>query len=69
MKCTTKYTAQKMKFSIKDFLNKCDQINWNQHLLNSAQNQSRWLLQMCLILFSESSIWDKVTINIIQSKY
>ena len=38
MKCTTKYTAQKMKFSIKDFLNKCDQINWNQHLLNSAQN-------------------------------
>ena len=38
MTCTTKYTAQKMKFSIKDFFNKCDQINWNQHLLNPAQN-------------------------------
>ena len=34
------YTAQKMKFSIKDFFSKCDQIRWKlriwSHLLKKA---------------------------------
>ena len=33
------YTAQKMKFSIKVFLSKCDQINWS-HLLKKSLMES-----------------------------
>ena len=43
------FTAQKMKFSIKDFFSKCDQIRWKlrvwSHLLKKSLMENYFFVQ------------------------
>ena len=47
------YTAQKMKFSIKDFFSKCDQILRKRHLLCSDMHLSKLCSQNSRLFLME----------------
>ena len=49
-------TAQKIKFSIKNFISKCDQIRWKLHFLwSDAENQwACWKQWLCTERFAET---------------
>ena len=58
-------TTLKMKFSVKDFLSKCDQIRWKlriwSHLLNKSLMES---FNFCAVLQSFQQVLDNYNLSL-----